>query len=452
MASKSPAKSSHSRAQFTKWFAAIPEIKYEGPASDNALSYRYYNADEVIAGRKMRDWLRFGICYWHTFRGVAQDMFGPGTINRPWEDGSNSLSQALSRTEVVFDFISKLGLDFYTFHDRDVSPEGANVAETNKNLWAVAKRLKELQDASGIKLLWGTANMFSHPRFAQGAASSPSADTLAYCANSVKEMLDVSKFLGGESYVFWGGREGYNSLLNTNLKRETDHMARFFHMAVDYAKKISYKAQFLIEPKACEPTKHQYDFDAATSLCFLRGAGLDKHFKFNIEANHATLAGHDFVHELEVCVSNGVLGSVDANRGDVMNGWDTDQYPIDIRESAHALLVIMRNGGLGAGGFNFDAKVRRDSHELEDMFHGHISGIDTLARGLRIAAKILADGKIDAFLKERYSSYDKGIGKTIEDGKATFESLQKYILEKGDAAPLKSARQEYLENLFNSYC
>jgi xylose isomerase len=452
MATKPTAKTQSKRKALTKWFDAIPDIAYEGPGSDNPFCYRYYNADEVVAGRKMRDWLRFGICYWHTFRGVALDMFGPGTIARPWEDGTNSADQAVRRTEVVFDFVAKLGLDFYTFHDRDVAPEGANVAETNKNLWTVAKRLKELQQATGIKLLWGTANMFSHPRFAQGASTSPSADTFAYCANSVKEMLDVSKFLGGENYVFWGGREGYNSLLNTDMKRELDHLGAFFHMAVDYAKKIGYKGQFLIEPKPCEPTKHQYDFDAATSMAFLRGYGLDKHFKFNIEANHATLAGHDFCHELEVCRINGMLGSVDANRGDVMNGWDTDQYPIDVKECAQAMTIVMANGGLKTGGFNFDAKVRRDSHDIEDMFHGHISGVDALARGLRIAAKIKEDGKLDAFLAERYSTYDRGIGKAIEDGKASLESLQKYILEKGEAAPLKSGRQEYLENLFNSYC
>jgi xylose isomerase len=436
----------------TKHFEKIPAIKYEGPASDNPFCYRYYNPDEVIAGKKMKDWLRFGVCYWHTFRGMAGDMFGPGTISRAWEDGSNSLDMALKRTEVVFDFIAKLGLEFYTFHDRDIAPEGANVSETNKNLWAVAKRLKELQAATGVKLLWGTANMFSHPRFAHGASTTCNADVFAYCANSVKEMLDVSKFLGGSGYTFWGGREGYNTLLNTDLRRESDHNARFFQMAVDYAKKIGYTGQFYIEPKPMEPTKHQYDFDAATSLAFLRRYGLDKHFKFNIEANHATLAGHDFCHELEYCRTNGMLGSVDANRGDVMNGWDTDQYPNDIRESAQALGIIMKNGGLHTGGFNFDAKVRRDSYEVDDMFHGHICGVDTLARGLRIADKIAKDGKLDEFVKTRYASFDSGIGATIEDGTATFETLQKYIVDKGECAPTPSGRQEYLENLFNTYC
>jgi len=440
------------RESLTTYFNAIPKIGYEGPDSDNPFALRWYNPDEVIMGKKMRDHLRFAVCYWHTFRGQALDIFGPGTLNRPWEDGSNSVDMALKRTEVVFDFISRLGLDFYCFHDRDVAPEGGSVAQTNENLWAVAKRLKELQKATGIKLLWGTANMFSHPRFSQGASTSPNADVFAYCANSVKEMLDVSKFLGGENYVFWGGREGYNTLLNTDMGRESDHMAAFFHMANDYAKKIGFKGQFLIEPKAFEPTKHQYDFDSATVLGFLRKYGLEKVFKLNIEQNHALLAGHDFCHELEVCRANGVLGSVDANRGDAMNGWDTDQFPNDFKECAQALLVVLKAGGFGSGGLNFDAKVRRDSYDVEDMFHGHICGIDSWARGLRIAAKIKADGKLDAFIKDRYSSYGKGIGKVIESGKADLESLQQYILKKGEAQPNPSARQEFLENLFNSYC
>ncbi len=436
----------------TKHFDSIPQIKYEGPDSDNPLCYRWYNAEQVVAGKKMKDWLRLGVCYWHTFRGTALDIFGPGTLVRPWEDGTNSVDMAVKRAEVVFDFVGKLGMPFYCFHDRDVAPEGDTVKQSNENLWTVAKKLKELQKASGIKLLWGTANMFSNPRFSQGASTSPNADVFAYCANSVKEMLDVSKFLGGENYVFWGGREGYNSLLNTDMPREIDHLARFFHMAVDYAKKIGYKAQFLIEPKAFEPTKHQYDFDAATVCSFLRAHDLLDHFKLNIEQNHALLAGHDFVHELEVCRTNGVLGSVDANRGDSMNGWDTDQFPNDFKECAQAMLVIMKNKGFGTGGLNFDAKVRRDSYDIEDMFHGHICGADAWARGLVIADRIVKDGKIDKFVKTRYASWDKGLGKEIEAGKHNLESLQKYILAKGEAAPNKSAGQEYLENLFNAYC
>ena len=437
---------------FTKHFASIPTIKYEGPESDNPFAYKYFDPKAKILGKPMAALMRNAVCYWHTFRGTALDIFGPGTLVRPWEDGTNSLEMALKRTEVVFDFITKLGVEYYAFHDRDVAPEGANLTETNKNLWAVAEKLKELQKATDVKLLWGTANMFSHPRFSQGAASTPNADVFAYCANSVKEAIDVTKFLGGENYVFWGGREGYNSLLNTNYARETEHIGKFFQMAVDYAKKVKFTGQFLIEPKACEPTKHQYDFDSATVLGTLRKFGLEKHFKLNIEQNHATLAGHDFCHELAVCVADNALGSIDSNRGDVMNGWDTDQFPNDFRECAQAWTIILQQkDGLGSGGLNYDAKVRRDSYDVEDMFHAHICGIDTWARGLRAAEKIIKDGKLAKFVDDRYSSYDKGIGKDIEKGKVDFETLQKYILKKGEAAPLVSARQEYLENLFNTY-
>jgi xylose isomerase len=435
----------------TDYFTQIPDIVYEGPDSDNPFAYKYYNPDEQVLGKRMEDWLRFAICYWHTFRGTGADPFGPGTIQRPWEDGTDSLDMALKRTDVVFDFIKKLGLPFYCFHDRDVAPEGATLKETNQNLWAVAKRFKQLQQDTGIKLLWGTANMFSHPRFNQGASTSPNADIFAFCANSVKEAMDVTKELGGQNYVFWGGREGYMSLFNSDLGRETDHLARFLHMAVDYAKEIGFTGQFLIEPKPCEPTKHQYDYDVQTVIGFLRGAGLHEHFKFNIETNHATLAGHEFVHELEMARINGMLGSVDANRGDLMNGWDTDQFPNDVRECTHAMLSIIKNEGLGKGGLNFDAKLRRDSTDLEDFFHAHIGGIDTYARGLRIAAKIIEDGKLDAMVKDRYASWDQGIGQEIEQGKHDFKSLQSYILKKGEAAPTRSGRQELFENVFGSY-
>ena len=437
----------------TPYFKNIPEIRYEGPDSDNPFAFKWYNADEVVAGRRMEDWLRFSVCYWHTFRGTGADPFGGATLFRPWEDGSDSVAMAVKRADVVFDLIQRLGFKFYCFHDRDVAPEGRSVAETNKNLWTVAKRFQQLQKQTGIKLLWGTANMFSHPRFAQGAATTPNADVFAYCANSVKEMLDITKALGGENYVFWGGREGYNSLLNTDLGRELEHLAAFFQMAVDYAKKIGFTGQFLIEPKPCEPTKHQYDFDSATVLGFLRKFGLDKSFKLNIEQNHATLAGHDFCHELAVCTADSALGSIDSNRGDVMNGWDTDQFPNDYRECAQAWTIILQQqDGLGSGGLNYDAKVRRDSYDVEDMFHAHICGIDTWARGLRIAERIIKDGKLAKFTAKRYASYDSGIGKQIEAGKTDFAKLQQYILKKGEAQANPSARQEYLENLFNGYC
>lgn len=435
----------------TTWFKDIPDIAYEGPDSDNPFAYRYYNADEKILGKTMADWLRFAVCYWHTFRGTGADPFGPGTIRHPWEDGTDSVDMALKRAEVVFDFISKLGLPFYCFHDRDVAPEGANVRETNKNLWAVAKRFKQLQKATGIELLWGTANMFSHPRFAQGASTSPNADVFAYCANSVKEMLDVTHFLGGANYVFWGGREGYNSLLNTDLAREEKHFAAFLRMAADYAKEIGFTGQFLIEPKPCEPTKHQYDYDSATVIGFLRKHKLLNKIKLNIEVNHATLAGHDFWHELEVARTNKALGSIDANRGDWINGWDTDQFPNDHREWTEGMISIIRQGGLNSGGLNFDAKLRRDSGSVEDMFHAHIGGVDTIARALRGAAKLVSEGKLDDVIAERYSTYDDGIGAKIEKGEVGFAELQKYILKKGDVTPTPSARQEHCENLFNRY-
>jgi xylose isomerase len=436
----------------TPYFDHIPTIRYEGPDSDNPFAFRWYDAKAKVLGRPMKDWMRNAVCYWHTFRGTGGDPFGPGTIRRPWEDGTDSLDMALKRTEVMFDFATKLGVSFYCFHDRDVAPEGDDLAQTNANLWTVAKRLKELQDATGVKLLWGTANLFSHPRFSQGASTSPNADVFAYCANAVKEAIDVTKFLGGENYVFWGGREGYASLLNTDMGRESRHAAAFFRMAVDYAQSVKFKGQFLIEPKPCEPSKHQYDFDSATVLGFLARNGLLDHFKLNIEQNHATLAGHEFCHELALAASVGKLGSVDANRGDLMNGWDTDQFPNDYRECAQAWLYIHQAGGLGTGGLNYDAKVRRDSTDVEDMYFAHICGIDTWARGLRIAERIIKDGALAKAVKTRYASYDKGIGADIEKGRTDFRKLQAYILGKGEAAPNPSARQELLESVFNRYC
>jgi len=433
------------------FFARMPDIRYEGPDSDNPFAYRWYDPDAVILGKRMEDWLRASVCYWHTFRNEAADPFGPGTIERPWEDGSDSLDMALRRADVVFEFIQKLGLKFYCFHDRDVAPEGDTIKRSNKNLWAVAERFKQLQKSTGIKLLWGTANLFSNPRFDQGAATGPSPEVFACAANSVKQMLDISKELGGENYVFWGGREGYMSLLNTDMGRELDHLAAFLHMAVDYAKKIGFDGQFLIEPKPCEPTKHQYDYDCATVIGFLRTHKLHKHFKLNIEANHATLAGHEFVHELEVARINGMLGSIDANRGDLMNGWDTDQFPNDHREATHVWLSLLEQGGLGSGGLNFDAKLRRDSTEVDDFFHAHIGGIDTFARGLRIAERIVEDGELPELRRQRYAAWDEGLGKRIEKGKEDLESLQKAAVKLGQIGKPPSAKQELWENLFNKY-
>jgi xylose isomerase len=433
------------------FFLDVPKIRFEGPDSTNPLSFRHYNADEKIEGKTMREHLRFAVAYWHTFRGTGSDPFGPGTMNRPWEDGSNSVDMATKRVRVAFEFMERLGVPYYCFHDRDVAPEAKSLKQTNGDLDKVVKVMKEEQQRTGIKLLWGTANLFSNPRFMHGAATSPNADVFAYAGAQVKKCLEVTKELGGENYVFWGGREGYFNLYNTDLKRELDHLARFFHLAVDYKKKIGFGGQFLIEPKPKEPTKHQYDFDCAAVVAFLKTNGLDKDFKINVETNHATLAGHEMMHELAYASMHGLLGSIDANRGDLLLGWDTDQFPTDYYLTTQCMLVILAQGGLAPGGINFDAKVRRESFEPVDLFHAHIGGMDAFAVGLKIAAKIRADGVLKDFVKERYSSWDSGIGQKIETGKAKFEDLEQYMREKGDAAANVSGRQEMLENIVNRY-
>ena len=432
-------------------FSDIPTIAYEGPKTENPLAFRFYNPDEVIDGKTMAEHLRFSIAYWHSFRGTGSDPFGPGTIVRPWETGRDAVSVARTRMDAAFEFFQKMRAPFYCFHDRDIAPEGRTLAESNKNLDVVARHAFDLQQATGVKLLWGTANLFSHPRYLAGAATNPDAHVFAYAAAQVKKALEVTKQLGGENYVFWGGREGYETLLNTNLKREQDHLAAFLHMAVDHAKSIGFKGQFLIEPKPKEPTKHQYDFDVASGIAFLRTYGLERHFKFNIETNHATLAGHTFQHEIEVAAAQGMLGSIDANSGDLLLGWDTDQFNTDVRELTLAMVSILRAGGLGTGGFNFDAKLRRPSIDLEDLFHAHIGGMDAYALAFRIARRILQDGKFDQLVTERYASYDSGLGRDIETGRTTFRQLEKLVLTKlGEPMP-KSGRQEYLENLLMSY-
>jgi xylose isomerase len=432
-------------------FPEIQKIKYEGPQSKNPLAFRWYNEAEVVEGKTMKEQLRFAVVYWHTFRGTGSDSFGSATMVRPWDDGSDSVENAQRRARVAFEFIEKLGAPFYAFHDRDVAPEGKTVAESNKNLDAVVKVLKEEQQRTGINLLWATANMFSHPRYMHGAATTCNADVFAYAACQVKKCLEVTLELGGENYVFWGGREGYQNLLGTDMKRELDHLGRFFHMAVDYATKIGFKGTFLIEPKPKEPTKHQYDSDAAACLNFLRQYDLMKHFKLNIETNHATLAGHTMMHELDYAGAQGALGSIDANTGDLMLGWDTDQFPTNYYLTAEIMWMILKHGGIGSGGVNFDAKVRRESFEPIDLFHAHIGGMDAFARGLKIAAAIRAEGEFAKFVKDRYSSFDSGIGAEIEAGKTDFTKLEKYMMEKGDITPNKSGRQEMLENLFNRY-
>ncbi len=434
-----------------EYFPDVPEIKFEGPGSKNPLAYKHYNPEEVIEGQTMRDLLRFSVCYWHTFRGTGSDPFGAPTLSRPWDDGTDSVENALKRVDVAFEFISKLGAPYYCFHDRDVSPEGSSLKESNKIFDTIANKLKEKQAETGIQLLWGTANLFSHPRYLHGAATSCNADVYAYAAAQVKKAIEVTHSLGGENYVFWGGREGYMNLYNTDMNRELDHLAKFMHMAHDHAKSIGFDGQFLFEPKPKEPTKHQYDFDAAACLNFIGRNGLDGIVKLNIETNHATLAGHTMMHELEYARIHDALGSIDANTGDLLLGWDTDQFPTDIYMTTQIMMVLLEQGGLGSGGTNFDAKVRRESFDPIDLFYAHIGGMDTFARGAKIAAAIRADGVLNDFVKDRYSSFDEGIGAKVESGTATFADLEAYMLEKGEAAPNTSGRQEWIENLINEY-
>ena len=433
------------------YFPKIKKIKYEGPGSKNPLSFKWYNENEIVEGKTMRDHLRFSVVYWHTFRNPLSDPFGVGTALRPWDDGSESVKNAQKRVKAAFEFMEKLGAPYYAFHDRDVAPEGKSLAASNKNLDAVAKVLKAEQQRTGIKLLWGTACLFANPRYMHGAATSCNADAFAYAAAQVKKAIEVTHQLGGEGYTFWGGREGYSTLWNTDIGRELDHLGAFLHMAVEHKKKIGFKGQFYIEPKPKEPTKHQYDSDAAACLNFLRQYKLTSHFKLNLETNHATLAGHEMQHELEVAVAANALGSMDANTGDPMLGWDTDQFPTSVYLTAQCMLSLLKMGGFKTGGVNFDAKVRRESYEPVDLFHAHIGGMDAFARGLKIADAIRADGRLEAFVKNRYRSWDTGIGKKIESGKSSFKTLETYMLKKGEVTKNESGRQEFLENLINEF-
>lgn len=429
-------------------FSGISKIKYEGSGSDNPLAFKYYNPDAVIGGKTMKEHLRFAVAYWHTFAAAGADMFGAGSWERPWNTMS-PMDAAKFKVEANFEFAEKLGVPFFCFHDRDIAPEGDTLAETNKNLDVIVAAIKDRMKDSDVKLLWGTTNAFGNPRFMHGAATSPNADIFAYAAAQVKKAMEITKELGGQNYVFWGGREGYETLLNTDMKLELDNLARFLQMAVNYAKEIGFDGQFLIEPKPKEPTKHQYDFDAGTVIGFLKSYGLDPYFKLNIEANHATLAGHTFQHELAIARINNMLGSIDANQGDVMLGWDTDQFPTNLYDTTLAMYEVLKAGGLGKGGLNFDAKVRRGSFEPVDLFYGHIAGMDTFARGLIIADKMLSEGKFEAFIADRYSSYKTGIGKDIIDGKVGFKELEQHALNV--KIQNKSGRQEMLESLLNQY-
>lgn len=432
-----------------EFFDGVKKIKYEGKDSKNPLAFKYYNPDEVIGGKTMKEYLRFSVAFWHTFTGVGSDPFGLGTMLRPW-DSKSGVELAKNRALAVFEFCEKLDVPFFCFHDRDIAPEGDNLRETNKILDEIISVIRDRMKSSEVKVLWGTANMFSNPRFVHGAATSCNAEVFAYAAAQVKKALEVTKELGGQNYVFWGGREGYETLLNTDMKLENDNFAKFLKMAVDYAKEIGFTGQFLIEPKPKEPTKHQYDFDVATVLGFLRKYGLENYFKMNIEANHATLAGHTFQHELNIARINGVLGSVDANKGDMLLGWDTDQFPTDIYSSTQAMYEIIKNGGLHNGGLNFDSKPRRASFEPIDLFYSHIAGMDAFAKGLKAANKLIENGELENFMTERYKSYSFGIGKEIAEGRADFKTLEKYALE-NSKIDNNSGRQEMLEAILNQY-
>jgi xylose isomerase len=434
----------------TEYFPGIDKIKYEGPDSKNPLAFKHYNPKKKVLGKTMEEHLRFSVCYWHTFKGLGNDPFGPGTFLRPWNEASDEMEIAEKTLEAAFEFFTKLGVKFWCFHDRDIAPEGETLAESNKRLDAIVKKAKKLQRDNDVKLLWGTACLFANRRYMSGAATNPSPQVFAYAAAQVKKALEVTKQLKGAGFVFWGGREGYETLLNTDMGRELDHLAQFLHLAVDYKKEIGFKGQFYIEPKPKEPTKHQYDFDAAACHAFLQKYDLMPHLKMNIEANHATLAGHTFHHELEYCVANDMLGSIDANRGDMLLGWDTDQFPTDLYDTTLAMYTLLRGGGFKTGGLNFDAKVRRQSIDGVDLFHAHIGGMDAFARGLMSAAKLMTRKPLLKAVQKRYSGWDKGLGADIEAGKMSMADLEAYALKHGEPK-IASGRQELLENILNEY-
>ena len=432
-----------------EFFESIPVIAYEGAKSVNPLSFKYYNPDEVIGGKTMREQLRFAMSWWHTLCAEGTDMFGVGTIAKNY-GACDPMEIARNKTYAAFELMNKLGIDYYCFHDRDIAPEADSLGETNARLDEISRLMRELNAAHGKKVLWGTANLFGNKRYMHGAGTAPNADVFAFAAAQIKKAIEITTMLGGEGYVFWGGREGYETLLNTDMALEQDNMARLMRMTVDYARSIGFTGDFYIEPKPKEPTKHQYDFDAATVLAFLRKYDLAGDFKLNIEANHATLAGHTFQHELRVARDNGAFGSIDANQGDMLIGWDTDQFPTNVYETALCMYEVIKAGGFTKGGLNFDAKTRRGSNTPEDIFLAYIAGMDAFALGLRMADKLIADGRIDAFVKERYASWNSGIGKKIIDGEATMAELEAYALAMGDITTNTSGRQEYLEAVMNA--
>ena len=433
-----------------EFFPAIGQIQYEGPQTDNPLAFRWYDENKIIAGKTMKEQLRFACAYWHSFCNMGADPFGEGTHLFPWNEKSNAIERAKDKMDAAFEFITKMNLPYYCFHDVDVVDYTNDVADNEKRLQALTDYAKQKQNESGVKLLWGTANLFSNKRYMNGAATNPDFHVLAHAGAQVKFALDATIALGGENYVFWGGREGYMSLLNTNMKKEQEHLAMFLHKAKDYARANGFKGTFFIEPKPCEPSKHQYDYDCATVISFLRQYDLLNDFKINIEVNHATLAGHTFTHELQVAADAGLLGSMDANRGDYQNGWDTDQFPTDINELTEAMLIILQAGGFAGGGINFDAKIRRNSTDAADLFYAHIGGMDCFARALIIADNILQHGEFVKLRKERYASFETVAGAAFEAGQLSLEDLKKYALENGEPKMI-SGKQEYYENLLNRF-
>ncbi len=433
-----------------EYFKGINKIQFEGKESDNPLAFKYYNPDQIVAGKTMKEHFKFAIAYWHSFCGQGGDPFGPGTQNFAWDQSSDPIQAAKDKADAAFEFISKMGFEYFCFHDYDLIQEGTTLAESEKRLEIITDYIKEKQSESGIKLLWGTANCFSNPRYMNGASTNPDFNVVARAGGQVKLALDATIKLGGENYVFWGGREGYMSLLNTDMGRELDHMAQFLTMARDYARAQGFKGTFFIEPKPMEPMKHQYDFDSATAIGFLKEYGLEKDFKMNIEVNHATLAQHTMQHELAVAAKAGMLGSIDANRGDYQNGWDTDQFPNNIQETTEAMLVFLAAGGLQGGGVNFDAKIRRNSTDMDDIFHAHIGGADTFARALITADKIITSSSYSTLRSKRYSSFNSGKGKEFEDGKLELSDLYNIAKDNGELI-LQSGKQELFENIINQY-
>jgi xylose isomerase len=434
----------------SQFFKGIKKIKFEGRKSDNPLAFKWYDENKVVAGKTMKEHLRFAVCYWHTFCGVGGDPFGPGTKQFPWDKKRDAISRAEDKMDAAFEFFTKIGAPYYCFHDIDLIEEGNSISEYESRIKHITDKAAEKQKETGVKLLWGTANVFSNPRYMNGASTNPDFSVVAYAGTQVKNSIDATIKLGGEGYVFWGGREGYMSLLNTNMKKELDHLGRFLTMSRDYARKQGFKGKFYIEPKPCEPTKHQYDYDAATVIGFLKEHGLDKDFQLNLEVNHATLAGHTFQHELQVAVDNNMLGSMDANRGDYQNGWDTDQFPINITELAESMLIILEGGGFTTGGINFDAKTRRNSTDLEDIFIAHIGGMDAFARALVVADAILTKSPYKKLRADRYASFDSGVGHDFEKGKLGLEDLRNFAIKNGEPTQ-RSGKQEYFENIINDH-